>query len=49
LRALSSLSYGRDGGDWNGEALARAIRSFAVLKDDETLADEKLPPLMPAN
>jgi len=49
LRALSSLSYGRDDGDWNGEALARAIRSFAVLKDDETQADEKLPPLMPAN
>jgi len=49
LRALSSLSYGRDGGDWNGEALARAIRSFAVLKDDETQVDEELPPLMPAN
>ena len=49
LRALSSLSYGPNGGDWQGEQLARAIRSFSVLKDDESQDDEKLPPLMPAN
>ena len=49
LRALSSLSYGRDGGDWNGEALAKAIRSFSVLKDDEQRQTELLPPLMPSN
>jgi len=49
LRALSSLSYGPNGGDWKGEQLAKAIRSFSVLKDDESQTDEKLPPLMPAN
>ena len=48
LCALSSLSYGRDGGDWNGEALAKAIRSFSVLKDEESRTEQKLPPLMPA-
>ncbi len=48
LRNLSSLSYGPQGGDWNGEALAKAIRSFAVLKDDEAESTEELPPLMPA-
>ncbi len=49
LRTLSSLSYGPNGGDWKGEQLAKAIRSFSVLKDDESRTDEKLPPLMPAN
>jgi len=48
LRALSSQSYGPKGGDWNGEAIAKAIRSFAVLKDDDAESSEDLPPLMPA-
>ena len=48
LRNLSSLSYGPQGGDWNGEALAKAIRSFAVLKDEDAESAEELPPLMPA-
>lgn len=49
LRNLSSLSYGPNGGDWNGEAMAKAIRSFSVLKDDATRAKELLPPLMPTS
>ena len=48
LRTLSSLSYGPNGGEWNGEALAQAIRSFSVLKDEHAEAPEDLPPLMPA-
>ena len=47
LLALSRLSYGPDGADWNGAALAKALRSFAVLSEDNTHSDEMLPPLMP--
>jgi hypothetical protein len=47
LKKLSSLSYGPLGGEWNGEALAKAIRSFSVLKDDDSETKEELPPLMP--
>ena len=47
LRSLSSLSYGPQGGDWNGEALAKAIRSFSIPKDNESVSTEDLPPLMP--
>jgi hypothetical protein len=49
LRRFSSLSYGPQPGDFDGEALARAIRSFSVLKPDSASDDETLPPLMPAN
>jgi hypothetical protein len=48
LRKLSSLSYGPRSGEWDGEALARAIRSFSVLKDETAEKGEFLPPLMPA-
>ena len=48
LRNLSSLSYGPQGGDWDGEAIATAIRSFSVLKDEDSASAETLPPLMPA-
>ena len=48
LKALSRRSYGPDGGDFNGETLAKAIRSFAVVKDDTDTGAELLPPLMPA-
>ena len=48
LKALSRRSYGPEGGDFDGEALAKAIRSFAVLKDEEVTAEDLLPPLMPA-
>ena len=48
LRRFSSLSYGPQPGEFDGEALAAAIRSFSVLKPDESSGDESLPPLMPA-
>ena len=48
LQTLSSLSYGPQGGEWDGAAMAKAIRSFAVLKDDDAETTEELPPLMPA-
>ncbi len=47
LDALSSLSYGPNPGDFDGDALASAIRSFAVLKNDESDGEQALPPLMP--
>jgi len=47
LRNLSTLSYGQKGGDWDGAALADAIRSFSVLKDEAVEKGEFLPPLMP--
>ena len=47
LRNLSALSYGQESGDWDGEALASAIRSFSVLKDEVIEESEFLPPLMP--
>ena len=49
LRKLSSLSYGPQSGEWDGEALARAIRSFSVLKDETVEKGEFLPPLMPTS
>jgi hypothetical protein len=48
LRRLSSLSYGPNKGDFDGEAIATAIRSFSVLKDEDSASAETLPPLMPA-
>ena len=48
LNAMSSLSYGPNPGDFDGEALAKAIRSFSVLKDEQSDSKEDLPPLMPA-
>ncbi|NIL95165.1 MAG: hypothetical protein GTO71_12190 [Woeseiaceae bacterium] len=47
LDALSSLSYGPQPGDFDGAALAAAIRSFSVLKEDDSGNEEALPPLMP--
>ena len=48
LRQFSSLSYGPQPGDFDGEALAQAIRSFSVLKSDASSGEDSLPPLMPA-
>jgi len=48
LRTLSRLSYGPNRADFDGEAIATAIRSFSVLKDDDSQSSETLPPLMPA-
>ncbi len=47
LESLSMLSYGPASEEWDGEALARALRSFAVVVDDQGRDDEFLPPLMP--
>ena len=47
LSKLSSLSYGPNPGDFDGEALAKAIRSFSVLGHDDAETSEALPPLMP--
>ena len=55
LEALCSASYGPGGdglgGDsWNGENLAKALRSFAVKSDDTKDAGaDDLPPLMPGS
>ncbi len=48
LSRLSRAAYGRNGEDWDGEALAKSLRSFAVPDDaaKDTTSDP-LPPLMP--
>jgi hypothetical protein len=47
LRRLSNAAYGPGGVDWDGQALAKALRSFAVVEDADRAAAEPLPPLMP--
>ena len=48
LAKLSDSAYGSNGSGWDGEALARYLRSFAVLDDSSiTKSDHPLPPLMP--
>ena len=48
LRRLSGASYGPVGRDWDGAALAQALKSFSVLAPGEIGATDKLlPPLMP--
>jgi hypothetical protein len=47
LDAFSSLSYGPIRGEFDGEALATAIRSFSVLKHETAENQEQLPPLLP--
>jgi hypothetical protein len=48
LQQLSGVSYGPSGGDWNGEALAKALRSFAVVDQRaDSRPTDLLPPLMP--
>ena len=48
LQRLSSASYGPGNRAWDGEALAKAIRSFSVLDARDARPEEILPPLMPA-
>jgi hypothetical protein len=48
LLALSRLSYGPERADWNGAALAKALRSFAVPGEESVSSGETLPPLLPA-
>jgi len=48
LAKLSASAYGSNGSSWDGEALARYLRSFAILDESaKTTSDDPLPPLMP--
>jgi hypothetical protein len=48
LTRLSRAAYGPGGGGWDGDALAKSLRSFAVLDDaGKDAASDPLPPLMP--
>lgn len=48
LRVLCNSSYGPHNVPWDGERLAKALRSFAVLSDESDKSDaDELPPLMP--
>ncbi|MFQ6005602.1 MAG: BatD family protein [Woeseia sp.] len=50
LNILCSASYGPSGDSWNGEKLARALRSIAVKSGDERSdSEDELPPLMPGS
>ncbi len=47
LGRLSDSAYGQNGADWDGEALATYLRSFAILEDKPARTKDLLPPLMP--
>ncbi len=48
LEALCSASYGAGDQSWDGEALAKAMRSFSVLTSEESdRPTDTLPPLLP--
>jgi len=48
LKRLCSASYGPEGRDWDGDAIARALRSFSVIEDENTEVPlDELPPLYP--
>lgn len=48
LRKLSTVSYGPYGRDWDGTALAKALRSIVLVSDGpEAACKDPLPPLMP--
>jgi hypothetical protein len=47
LHRLSGASYGPGNGNWDGQALAKAIRSFAVIEKETDTHEDALPPLMP--
>jgi hypothetical protein len=48
LEILCSASYGPGERDWDGDALAKSLRSFSVLNDEvEKRAADGLPPLSP--
>ncbi len=50
LQALCSASYGPHDEHWDGEALARSLRSITVLRDDEPgRPADTLPPLSPVS
>ncbi len=47
LNELSRLSYGPEGEDFDGDALAKAIRSFSTVDQKTDIERDALPPLMP--
>ncbi len=48
LKGLSASSYSNRASDWDGAALARALRNISVLiEDSEAATEDPLPPLMP--
>lgn len=48
LEVLCNASYGSGDKQWDGEALAKAMRSFSVLTDEESeRPTDTLPPLLP--
>jgi len=48
LRELSKVSYGPGPGEWDGAALAKSLRSIAVVSvDSRSDYEDRLPPLMP--
>ena len=48
LRVLCNASYGPHNTPWDGERLAKALRSLTVLSDEEEEQEvDSLPPLMP--
>lgn len=48
LRQLSAVSYSKDGGNWDGNALASALRNVTIRTSrDAAAVDDPLPPLMP--
>ena len=48
LHLLSAASYSENGGNWDGNALANALRNVTVMSGkDEAAAADPLPPLMP--
>jgi hypothetical protein len=48
LRVLCNASYGPHNVPWDGERLAKALRSISVLEDEHTTCEAAgLPPLMP--
>jgi hypothetical protein len=50
LQALCSASYGPNDLPWNGEELAKSMRSFSVLSEEvDDRPVEGLPPLSPLN
>ena len=48
LESMCSATYGPGQGSWDGDAIAKSLRSFSVLSDDEPeQAVDGLPPLSP--
>ncbi|MFQ5548878.1 MAG: hypothetical protein ACE5FV_11345, partial [Woeseia sp.] len=50
LNALCSASYGPGGDSWDGDRLAKALRSLSgITADHEKTGSDELPPLLPGS